>query len=158
MKFFPKQKVKKVIQYSTYAMASFLLLNTPVTVLAKTTTDPESENSKLHLAFDLVVRQLAEKNALITDLRSKLAESESNNRGISVQLIGCPVAEAQDKIESESFIYEREETLIAWLKDNLNKCRMPDLEKLVHIANKEMLNQARKEITKEIRQRGDKCL
>jgi hypothetical protein len=152
------QKVKKLIQNSTYAIATFLLLNTPVSVLAKTTTDLESENAELHLAFDLVVRQLAEKNALIIDLLSKLAELESNQRGISVQLIGCPVAEAQERIESESFIYERETTLIAWLKDNLNKCKMSDLERLVLIANNAMLNRAHKEITKEIQQRGDKSL
>ncbi len=144
------QRVKFSFLRLIYVALLLLLLQTPATVTAKSKAELERENAELQATFDLMVRQLAQRDALIRDLRSKLAELKADGQGLPVQLLGCSVETASQKVKAVSFIYERDKTLLEWLSTNLSGCKMTQLKELLVIANDEMLNQSRTEILKEI--------
>ncbi len=113
------------------------------------------ENKQLQASFNLMIRQLSERDVEIQRLRERIAELEYSNGTLYGSETGCAVDTARRLIMEESFIYDREQVLLGWLADNVSSCVLLELQQLDEIANDASLTQSRATVLREMGRRGE---
>jgi len=149
------RSLNKPMRRAAYAAVLLLTVQFPNLTIAKSLADLERENTEFQAAFDLMVKQLSDRDTLIQNLRGELSELRAEVGGVPVQLLGCAVEEASQRVNAESFIYDREKTLLNWLQKHIATCKMSDLEGLKRLSNQAVLNQSAMVILREIAKRDD---
>jgi hypothetical protein len=139
---------------AVYIMVTLLTVHSLNPVLASEIDDLKGKNTELKSAFDLMVRQLAEQDMLIDKLRSELSQVKAGVDLARVQALGCPVEQVVEKVAAESFIYDREKTLLNWLNVHVSTCTKNHLDALKRFSSREALNQSGQIIVQELDKRN----
>ncbi len=121
---------------------------------AQSLTELERSHATLQAAFDLVIKQLGERDRVIEGLRADLASARAGADGVPLKLLGCAVDQVNQQVAAESFIYDRDKVFLGWLKNNVSTCKMSDLEDLERLATDFSLRQSGSRILLEMERRG----